>query len=84
MVFILVRMRKSQTNARHSERKVSSERSDSDKISTDQNIQQNPVMNPQIAFVSSGFDDNLISEKDKVSESSSKKSKPKMSPFSKK
>lgn len=84
VVFILVRIRKSQTNARHSERSVSSERSDPDKISTDQNIQRNPVTNPQIASVSSGFDDNLISEKDKVSETSSKKSKPKVSPFSKK
>jgi hypothetical protein len=84
VVFILVRMRKSQTNARHSDRSVPSERSDPDKISTDQNIQQNPVINPQIASVSGGFDDNLISEKDKVSETSSKKSKPKVSPFSKK
>jgi hypothetical protein len=84
VVFILVRIRKSQTNARHSERSVSSERSDPDKISTDQNIQRNPVTNPQIGSVSSGFDDNLISEKDKVSETSSKKSNPKVSPFSKK
>jgi hypothetical protein len=83
VVFILIKMRKSQTNARHSERSVSSERSDPDKISTDQKIQRNPVTNPQIASVSSGFDDNLISEKDKVSEASSKNNKPKVSPFSK-